>query len=72
MRKLVAVLAVTLTAGAVALSADLFRLAGLSLYTEQYLAALMASTRPVLDPQTRSMLRWGTFFSIHTRFQRDA
>src|SRR5436853_6097536 len=42
MTKLVAALAVTLTAGAVALSADLFRLAGLSLYTEQYLAALMA------------------------------
>src|SRR3954464_2783766 len=42
MTKLVAVLAVALTAGAIALSADLFRLAGLSLYTEQYLAALMA------------------------------
>ena len=42
MTKLVALLAVTLTAGAIALSADLFRLAGLSLYTEQYLAGLMA------------------------------
>ena len=48
MRKLVAVLAVALTALAVALSADLFRLAGLSLYTEQYLSALLAIATPLV------------------------
>ena len=48
MRKLVAVLAVALTAGAIALSADLFRLAGLSLYTEQYLSALLALATPLV------------------------
>ena len=37
-----------LTAGAIALSADLFRLAGLSLYTEQYLAALIAIATPLV------------------------
>jgi TRAP transporter 4TM/12TM fusion protein len=42
MAKLVNVLAVALTCGAIALSADLFRRVGLSLYTEQYLAALLA------------------------------
>lgn len=42
MGRLVNALAVALTCGAIALSADLFRLAGLSLYTEQYLAALLA------------------------------
>src|SRR5207248_2827700 len=48
LRNFVAVLAVVLTAGAIALSADLFRLAGLSLYTEQYLAALIAIATPLV------------------------
>ena len=48
MASLVSVLAVLLTAGAIALSADLFRMAGLSLYTEQYLAALLAIATPLV------------------------
>ena len=41
-------LAVMLTAGAIALSADLFRHAGLALYSEQYLAALLALATPLV------------------------
>ena len=48
MQSVVSVLAVMLTAGAIALSADLFRMAGLSLYTEQYLAALIAIATPLV------------------------
>jgi len=46
--RLVAVLAVALTAGAIILSADLYRLAGLAFYTEQYLAVLMAIATPLV------------------------
>ena len=42
------VLAVALTCGVIGLSADLFRKAGLSLYTEQYLAGLLAIAMPLL------------------------
>jgi len=48
MRIVISVLAVTLTCGVVGLSADLFRKAGLSLYTEQYLAGLLALAMPLL------------------------
>ena len=41
-------LAVALTCGVIALSADLFRRGGLSLYTEQYLAMLLAVAMPLL------------------------
>ena len=42
------VLAVALTLGIVALAADLFRRIGLSLYTEQYIAALVAIALPLI------------------------
>jgi hypothetical protein len=48
MTKLVDLLAAILTTVMLALSADLFRKAGLSLYTEQYLAGLMALAMPIL------------------------
>jgi len=48
MRKLVNTLAVALTLGAVALAADIPRKVGISLYTEQYLAALTAIAMPLL------------------------
>jgi len=48
MKKLVSILAVALTCCVIALSADLFRLAGLALYTEQYLAGLLAIAMPLL------------------------
>jgi len=48
MRILLSTLAVALTCGVIALSADLFRRVGLSLYTEQYLAALLALAMPLL------------------------
>jgi TRAP transporter 4TM/12TM fusion protein len=48
MRILINVLAVTLTCAVIALSADLFREFGLMLYTEQYLAGLLALAMPVL------------------------
>jgi hypothetical protein len=47
MKRLVEILAVVLTCGAIALSADLFRMAGLSLYTEQFLAGLLAIATPL-------------------------
>src|SRR5438132_9887424 len=47
-------LAVLLTAGAIALSADLFRHAGLSLYTEQYLSALLAVATTLVFLQVRA------------------
>src|SRR5258706_6361422 len=50
----VASLAVLLTAGAIALSADLFRHAGLSLYTEQYLSALLAIATPLVFLHVRA------------------
>jgi len=46
--RIVNLLAFLLTAGAIALSADLFRLAGLSLYTEQYLGGLIALATPLV------------------------
>jgi TRAP transporter 4TM/12TM fusion protein len=48
MTKLVNVLAVALTCAAVAVAADLFRKFGLSLYTEQYLAGLLALAMPLV------------------------
>lgn len=48
MSRLVSVLAVVLTCGVIALSADLFRRAGLVLYTEQYLAALLTIALPLV------------------------
>src|SRR6185437_1986251 len=42
MKKLVNVLAIALTAGVLALAADLFRRVGIVLYSEQYLAFLLA------------------------------
>ena len=42
------VLAVTLTCGVIALSADLFRMAGLALYLEQYFAGLLAVAMPLM------------------------
>ena len=48
MKKLTGFLAVALTCGAIALSADVFRLVGLSLYSEQYLAALLAIATPLV------------------------
>jgi TRAP transporter 4TM/12TM fusion protein len=48
MNKLVNALAVALTCGAIALSADAFRMVGLSLYTEQYLAGLLAIATPLV------------------------
>ena len=42
MRKVVNVLAVTLTCAVIGVTADVFRKIGISLYTEQYLAGLLA------------------------------
>src|SRR3989442_13193321 len=47
MGRVISVLAVVLTCAAIALSADLFRMAGLSLYTEQVLAGLLAIATPL-------------------------
>jgi TRAP transporter 4TM/12TM fusion protein len=46
MRNFVNGLAATLTAAVLAVAADLFRLAGINLYTEQYLAGLLALALP--------------------------
>src|SRR5256885_2016681 len=48
MGRLIGVLAAVLTCAAIALSADLFRVAGLSLYTEQVLAGLLAIATPLV------------------------
>src|SRR6266568_4578056 len=48
MGRLISVLAVVLTCAAIALPADLFRMAGLSLYTEQALAGLLAIATPLV------------------------
>src|SRR6266571_1112675 len=48
MGRFISVLAVVLTCAAIALSADLFRMAGLSLYTEQVLAGLLAIATPLV------------------------
>src|SRR6266571_2949905 len=48
MGRFISVLAVVLTCAAIALSADLFRVAGLSLYTEQVLAGLLAIATPLV------------------------
>src|SRR6266705_1463579 len=48
MGRLISVLAVVLTCAAIALSADLLRVAGLSLYTEQALAGLLAIATPLV------------------------
>ena len=48
LQRLITVLAVTLTCAVIAVSADLFRRFGLSLYTEQYLAGLLAIAMPLL------------------------
>jgi TRAP transporter 4TM/12TM fusion protein len=48
MKRLREVLAFALTCGAIALSADLFRRLGLSLYTEQYLAGILAIATPLV------------------------
>lgn len=48
MKRLVNIVAVALTCAVIALSADLFRQVGLSWYTEQYLAGLLALAMPLL------------------------
>jgi len=48
MGRLISILAVALTCCVIALSGDFFRLAGLTLYTEQYLAGLLAIAMPLL------------------------
>src|SRR5437588_12917405 len=48
MNKLVNVLAVVLTCAALAAATDVFRRLGLSLYSEQYLAGLLALALPLL------------------------
>ena len=48
MSRLVSILAVALTLSVVALAADLFRAVGIVLYTEQYLAGLLALALPLL------------------------
>src|SRR5258705_98281 len=48
MGRFISVLAAVLTCAAIALSADLFRVAGLSLYTEQVLAGLLAIATPLV------------------------
>jgi TRAP transporter 4TM/12TM fusion protein len=48
MSRLVSVLAVALTLSVLALAADLFRAVGIALYTEQYLAGLLALALPLL------------------------
>ena len=47
-QRLITALAVALTCAVIAVSADLFRRFGLSLYTEQYLAGLLAIAMPLL------------------------
>jgi TRAP transporter 4TM/12TM fusion protein len=60
MTRLVNVAAVVLTCAVVAVTADLFRKAGLSLYTEQYLAGLMALALPLLYLHVPAHGRRGT------------
>jgi TRAP transporter 4TM/12TM fusion protein len=48
MGRVVSVLAIALSCGVIALAADLFRRAGLALYAEQYIAALMALALPLV------------------------
>jgi TRAP transporter 4TM/12TM fusion protein len=60
MRKLVNVMAVTLCLAVIAVTADLFRKVGLSLYTEQYLAGLMALAMPLLYLHVPAQGRRGT------------
>jgi TRAP transporter 4TM/12TM fusion protein len=60
MRILVNVMAVTLTFAVIAVTADLFRKVGLSLYTEQYLAGLMALAMPLLYLHVPAQGRRGT------------
>ena len=60
MRILVNVMAVTLTLAVIAVTADLFRKVGLSLYTEQYLAGLMALAMPLLYLHVPAQGRRGT------------
>ena len=48
MPRIVSILAVALTAGIVALAADLFRRAGLAWYAEQYLSLLLAVAMPLI------------------------
>ncbi|MGH7035047.1 MAG: TRAP transporter permease, partial [Stellaceae bacterium] len=48
MKRLIDVLAITLTAGVLALAADLFRRVGIVLYSEQYLAFLLALAMALL------------------------
>jgi TRAP transporter 4TM/12TM fusion protein len=60
MTRLVNVAAVVLTCAVVAVAADLFRKAGLSLYTEQYLAGLMALALPLLYLHVPAHGRRGT------------
>src|SRR5258706_15598063 len=48
MGRVISVLSVVLTCASIALSADLFRMAGLSLYTEQVLAGLLAIATPLV------------------------
>jgi TRAP transporter 4TM/12TM fusion protein len=60
MGKLINVLAVALTLAVIAVTADLPRTAGLSLYTEQYLAGLMALAMPLLFLHVPAHGRRGT------------
>jgi TRAP transporter 4TM/12TM fusion protein len=60
MTRLVNVAAMVLTCAVVAVTADLFRKAGLSLYTEQYLAGLMALALPLLYLHVPAHDRRGT------------
>ena len=48
MKRLINILAIALTAGVLALAADLFRRGGIVLYSEQYLAGLLALAFPLL------------------------
>jgi len=48
MSRLISILAAVLTCCVIALSADLFRMAGLVLYTEQYLAGLLTIALPLV------------------------
>src|SRR5262244_1457409 len=59
MTRLINVMAVVLTCAVIAVTADLFRMAGLSLYTEQYLAGLMALALPLLYLQVPAHGRRG-------------
>jgi TRAP transporter 4TM/12TM fusion protein len=60
MATLVNVMAVALACAVIAVTADLFRMAGLSLYTEQYLAGLMALALPLLYLHVPAVGRRGT------------